>query len=155
MWLRPVLSSLVVVTTLSACQSSTDSTLEGPVQIAIQQSLTSQTTSAGTFALTGAVSDEGSTVEELTFGGPLDRPPVPVTFRRTLTGSQGTMILSGSASLTFTSPTVAALTGSWNVDEATGRYASLAGSGTLSGSADFGATPPTASLAYTGSVRAQ
>jgi len=138
---------------LVACGDSTSPTVEGPVNIAIQQSLTSQTTAAGTFQLSGAIADNGTTVEDLTFGGPLDRPPVPVTFRRTLTGKFGTLVISGSASLNFSSPTAGALSGTWKVDEATGRYASLEGSGTLSGTADFGAAPPTASVAYTGSVK--
>ena len=155
MSLRPVLSRLAIAVLLTACQSSTASTVEGPVQIAIQQSLTSQTSAAGTFQLSGAVSDAGSTTEELTFGGPLDRPPVPVTFRRTLVGAHGTMVLSGSASLSFTSPTAGVLAGSWKVEQATGKYASLAGTGTLTGSADFSATPATASIAYSGNVKEQ
>lgn len=144
-----------IVALLTACGDSNAPPPGGPVQITIRQSLTSQTTSAGTFELSGAVTDNGSTVEELTFGGPLDRPPVPVTFRRTLTGKQGMMIISGAASLQFTSPTAATLTGTWQVDEATGRYASLQGTETLSGAADFGATPPTATLSYAGTVRAR
>ena len=150
---RHLTSLLPIAALLIACGDFNSPDLGGPVQIAIQQSLTSQTTSAGTFQLSGAMSDDGTTIEELTFGGPLDRPPVPVTFKRTLTGKQGTMVISGAASLQFSSPTAATLTGSWKVDEATGRYASLAGTGTLTGSADFGATPPSGSLSYTGTVR--
>ncbi len=144
---------LPIAALLTACDDSNTPDLGGPVQITIRQSLTSQTTSAGTFELSGAVSDNGSTIEELTFGGPLDRPPVPITFRRTLTGKQGTMVMSGAASLQFSSPTAATLSGTWKVDEATGRYASLQGTGTLTGSADFGATPPSAALSYAGTVR--
>lgn len=150
---RHLTSLLPIAALLIACGDSNSPDVGGPVQIAIQQSLTSQTTSAGTFQLSGAVIDNGSTTEELTFGGPLDRPPVPVTFRRTLTGTQGTMVISGAASLQFSSPTAATLTGTWKVDEATGRYAALEGTGTLTGAADFGATPPTAALSYAGSVR--
>jgi len=155
MWTRQILLCLGTAALLTACSSSTTSIPEGPVQIAIQQSLTSQTTSAGTFQLTGALSDDGTTTEELTFGGPLDRSPVPVTFRRTFTGKQGTMTVSGAASLAFSSPTAATLTGTWTVEQATGRFASLEKAGTLTGSANFGATPPTASIAYSGSVGAK
>lgn len=148
------LSLLIPIAALfTACGDSNSPILGGPVHISVRQSLTSQTTSAGTFELSGAVSDDGSTSEELTFGGPLDRPPVPVSFRRTLTGKQGTMVISGAASLQFTSPTSATLTGTWKVEEATGRYAPLEGTGTLTGAADFGATPPTAVLSYAGTIR--
>lgn len=150
---RHLTSCLAVAALLMGCDNANSPSVGGPVQIAIQQSLTSQTTSAGTFQLSGAVSDNGTTTEELTFGGPLDRPPVPVTFRRTLTGTQGTIVISGSASLQFSSPTAATLSGSWKIDQATGRYASLDATGTLTGSADFGSTPPTSSLAYAGTVR--
>ena len=62
------------------------------------------------------------------------------------------MVLSGSATLAFTSPTTGVLSGTWKIEEATGRYASLEGTGTLSGEADFGAVPPTASLDYHGTL---
>ncbi len=100
--------------------------------------------------VSGAVADEGNTTEGLTFGGPLTQLPVPVTFRRTLTGKSGTIIVKGSATLIFTSPTVAVLAGTWEVESATGSLKQ--GRGSLDGSANFGATPPTASITYTGSL---
>lgn len=120
------------------------------MRIVVQQSLTGQTTSAGNFAMTGAVADEGATTEELVFGGPLTQSPVPITFRRTLSGKSGTIIVTGRATLTFTSPTVAVLAGTWEVESATGTFDK--GRGTLDGSANFGATPPTANITYTGSL---
>ena len=134
----------------AACRVSNSETTGGDVSIAIQQSLTGETTSAGTFTMTGALSDQGQTSEQLAFGGPLTQSPVPVTFRRSLTGRKGSIIITGSASLTFTSPSEATLSGTWAVKSATGAYAR--GRGTLIGAANFGATPPTASLTYTGSL---
>jgi hypothetical protein len=122
----------------------------GPVTIAIAQALTGQTSSAGTFTISGARADSGSTVEELVFGGPLTTSPVPLTFVRTLTGRQGTITMRGSAALTFTSQTAATLTGSWTVERGTGAYANTTGVGTINGSANFGATPPTGAITYTG-----
>ena len=138
---------------LIGCSDATSSLTGGLVEITIEQALTSQTTSAGTFQMSGSVVDAGSTIEELTFGGPLDRSPVPVTFVRTLTGRQGTLTLRGSARISFASPTVGTLDGEWTVEAATGQYSSMRGTGTLSGRADFGTTPPSASLAYSGSVK--
>lgn len=147
---------VAVLTPLAAaligCGDATSSQTGGPVEITIVQALTSQTTSTGTFEMSGSVVDAGSTIEELTFGGPLDRSPVPLTFVRTLTGRQGTLTLRGSARISFTSPTVGTLDGDWTVETATGQYATMRGTGTLSGRADFGTTPPSASLAYSGSV---
>ena len=68
------------------------------VRITIEQSLTGETTSEGTFTLTGAVGDAGTTNETLTFGGPLDQPVVPVTFTRTLTGAHGTITVTAASS---------------------------------------------------------
>lgn len=126
---------------------------DSAVRITIAQSLTGETTSAGTFTLSGALGDEGTTNETLTFGGPLNQPVVPVTFTRTLTGEHGTITVTGAATITFSSATAGALAGTWNVQSGTGRYASLTGSGRLTGSADFGALPPTATLEYTGEVK--
>ncbi len=148
---RTLLASLPLVALMTAgCDSTTESN-GGDVRIAIQQALTGQTTSAGTFAISGAMADSGQTTEELTFGGPLTQSPVPLTFRRTLAGRNGTMVITGSATLSFTSATDATLAGTWTVSSATGGYAT--GSGTLSGSANFGATPPTASITYAGVLR--
>lgn len=142
---------MIATSSLAACgEDATAPDPSGPVTIAISQSLTGQTTSAGAFTITGARADSGSTIEELTFGGPLTQSPVPVTFVRTLTGKQGTLTVRGSATLTFTSQTVAALAGSWTVEKGTGVYASTTGSGALTGAANFGATPPTGTLTYTG-----
>lgn len=143
---------MTLATALSglACSSPTDATPEGDVSIAVQQSLTGQTTSAGTFVLTGAFNDEGSTTEELTFGAPLTQPTVPITFKRVLTGRRGTVTIAGSALLTWTSATAGTLSGTWIIQSPNGAYQN--GSGTLSGAANFGVTPPTASLTYVGVV---
>ncbi len=133
-----------------ACSDDIVAPSGGPVSIVIQQSLTGQTTSAGTFTMSGSLADQGSTTEELTFGGPLTQSPVPVTFRRTLKGANGTIVVVGKATLTFTSPTAATLAGTWDVESGTGAYAK--GSGTLTGNANFGATPPTGNLTYAGSL---
>lgn len=148
---RTFIASLPLLALMAAgCDGTTEPT-GGEVRIAIQQSLTGQTTSVGTFAISGALADSGATTEELTFGGPLTQSPVPVTFRRTLTGRNGTLVITGSATLTFTSQTDAVLAGTWTVSTATGSY--VTGSGTLSGNANFGATPPTAALTYSGVLR--
>lgn len=135
---------------LAACSLGDNEPSGGEVSIVIQQSLTGQTTSAGTFTMTGALSDDGKTTEELTFGGPLTQSPVPITFRRTMTGRNGTLSVKGSAALNFTSPTAATVSGTWEVESATGAYRT--GRGALSGSADFAATPPTGNITYKGSI---
>jgi hypothetical protein len=141
-------SATIATTACSDDQTAPDPS--GPVSIVISQALTGQTTSAGQFSMSGARADSGSTTEELTFGGPLTVSPVPVTFVRTLTGTQGTLTVRGSATLTFTSQTAATLAGTWTVDRGTGAYANTTGTGAITGAANFGATPPTGSLTYTG-----
>ncbi len=141
----------MITATVTACgDDATAPAPSGPVSIAIAQSLTGLTTSAGAFTMSGARTDSGSTTEELTFGGPLTQSPVPLTYVRTLTGKLGTLTMRGSATLTFTSATAATLAGTWTVDKGTGAYASTTGSGTITGAANFGATPPTGTLTYAG-----
>ena len=147
---KQLLAGLPFVMMAAGCSDNVTAPTGGNVRIVVQQSLTGQTTSAGNFSMTGAVADEGATTEELVFGGPLTQSPVPITFRRILTGKSGTIVVKGSATLTFTSATVAVLAGSWEVESSTGSLNK--GRGTLDGSANFGATPPTASITYTGSL---
>lgn len=145
--------AMTATTAIAACNDdSTAPDPSGTVTIAISQSLTGQTTSAGVFAISGARADSGSTTEELTFGGPLTQSPVPLTFVRTLTGKAGTLTVRGSATLTFSSQTLATVTGTWVVEQGTGRYANTTGSGSMTGAANFGATPPTGTLTYTGQL---
>jgi hypothetical protein len=80
----------------------------------------------------------------------LNSPVVPLTFRRVLTGRRGTMTVTGSASLTWTSQAGGTLSGTWQVESATGIYRT--GGGSLSGSADFAATPPSATITYVGEI---
>ena len=148
---RTLIATLPLVALVATACDGTTAPSDAEVRIAIQQSLTGPTSSDGTFTITGALADSGRTAEELVFGGPLTESPVPVTFRRTLTGTNGTMVIAGSATLSFTSPSEATLAGTWTVVSATGRYTT--GSGTLSGNANFGATPPTAALTYAGVLR--
>lgn len=133
-----------------ACSSGPDET--GPVTISIQQALTGQTTAAGTFQMSGNLTDTGQTTESLTFLGPLDKSPVPVSFKRQLAGSRGALNVKGNATLTFTSPTAATVAGDWEVESGTGAYVSLKGTGRVTGTADFGVNPPTATLSMAGSL---
>lgn len=148
---KTILIGLPLALMTAACADDVAAPAGGNVSIVIQQSLTGETTSAGTFAMTGALADQGTTTEALVFGGPLTQSPVPITFRRTLTGRNGTIVVKGSATLSFTTPSTAKLSGTWEVESGTGAYAS--GRGTLTGSADFGATPPSASVTYVGELQ--
>jgi hypothetical protein len=143
-------SILLLAAVLAGC--ATDPSSGGAVTIEISQSLTGETTAAGSFALRGALTDDGTTDEVLTFLGPLTQSPVPVTFRRTMVGAKGTLVIAGSASLAFSSPADAALTGDWTVESGTGTYAGMRGSGQLTGAADFGAAPPAATISYAGTL---
>jgi hypothetical protein len=150
MTLKSMLTAATLAAVASACALGDDETPQGDVRITIRQALTGQTTSAGTFTLNGALQDDGQTTEELTFGGPLTQPTVPLTFRRVITGRRGAMTITGSATLTWTSQTAGSLSGTWSVESGSGAYAT--GRGTLSGTANFAATPPSAELVYTGVI---
>jgi hypothetical protein len=145
-----LLLGLPLVLLSVGCTDAVTAERGGPVSITIQQSATGETTSAGTFAMSGTIADEGTTTEVLSFGGPLTQSPVPLTFRRTLVGRSGTTVLTGSATLSFTSPSTATIAGTWQVESGAGSYG--AGRGTLTGSADFGITPPRATITYAGEL---
>lgn len=148
--IRHATAILAVSCLTAACSDAPNET--GPVTISIQQALTGQTTASGTFQMTGNLTDQGQTTEDLTFLGPLDASPVPVTFKRQLNGARGGLALKGNATLTFTSATAATVSGDWEVESGTGNYASLKGNGRLTGTANFGVTPPTAALSFAGSL---
>ena len=101
-------------------------------------------TYSGTFSASGTVSDAGTVTAQARFGA----VPSPATgvlqTVRTLRGGNGTLTLRCTQR---TPPnqatTVVSNTGSCVVLEATGAYAGLRGSGSLTGTTDFGATPVT------------
>ena len=148
-----LLAGLTFVIMAAGCSDNVTAPAGGNIRIVVQQSLTGQTTSVDNVSMTGAVADADVTTEELVFDGPLTQSPVPVTFGCTLTGKSGTIVVAGSATLTFTIATVAVLAGTCKVASATGSLHK--GRGTLDGSANFGATPPTANIIYVGSLTRQ
>ena len=148
---KQLLAGLTYVIMAAGCSDNVTAPAGGNIRIVVQQSFTGLTTSVGNFSMTGAVADAGVTTEELVFDGPLTQSPVPVTFGRRLTGKSGTIVVAGSATLTFTNAAV--LAGTCKVASATGSLHK--GRGTLDGSANFGATPPTANIIYVGSLTRQ
>lgn len=101
-------------------------------------------TYSGTFSATGTVADTGTVTDQVLFGA----VPSPVTGVlqqvRTLTSSNGTLTLRCNQRLApGQSTTLVTNSGSCVVLAATGAYAGLAGSGRLTGTTDFGATPVT------------
>jgi hypothetical protein len=102
-------------------------------------------TYSGTFSASGTVSDTGTVSAQVLFGA-VPSPAIGVLQTvRTLSGGRGTLTLRCNQR-TFPpnqSTTVVANAGSCVVLNATGAYAGLRGSGSLTGTTDFGATPVT------------
>jgi hypothetical protein len=100
---------------------------------------------SGTFSASGTVSDTGTVIAQARFGA-LPSPVIGVLQTvRTLSGGNGTLTLRcNQRTFPPNQPTtVVSNTGSCAVLEATGAYAGLRGSGSLTGTTDFGATPVT------------
>lgn len=72
------------------------------------------------------------------------------TFRRTVTGEKGTLVLMGNATVDLADPASAAVDGTWRVESATGAYAGHTGTGEITGVADFTLEQPRGTLRYTG-----
>lgn len=102
-------------------------------------------TYTGTFSASGTVSDTGTVTDQAQFGAVPSRGMGVLQQVRTLSGSSGTLTLRCNER--FSPPnqplTVVSDAGSCVVHGATGAYAGLRGSGSLTGTTDFGATPVT------------
>lgn len=151
--MRKLLLSLLPLLALGACDSNDPK--GGPVTFEFTQAATGPSSFAGTFTLTGTYTDSGTTQDELTFTSAQGANPITATFRRQVTGKKGSFVLTGNAAVDLANPAKAQITGSWEVDSATGDYAGLAGSGTLSGTADFSVQQPNGTVRYTGDLRAE
>lgn len=101
-------------------------------------------TYSGTFSASGSIADTGTVTDQVRFGAVASPVTGVLQQIRTLSGSKGTLTLRCNQRLApQQSTTVMTNTGSCVVLAATGAYAGLRGSGSLTGTTDFGATPVT------------
>lgn len=126
--------------------------MNGPVTFEFEQSATGPGTFAGTFTLSGAASDEGTTEDALDVTSAEGANPMVATFRRTVSGAKGTLVLTGDATVDLADPAAGTVAGTWRVASDTGDYHGRTGSGTLTGTADFTVPAPRASLRYVGEI---
>lgn len=140
--------------TLAVSSIETNGSADGRVTFVFDQTATGPGTFAGTFEASGAVSDAGTTEDALDVSSPEGESPLVATFRRTVTGEKGTLVLTGDATVDLADPAAAPVAGTWRVDSGTGAYTGRTGSGELSGTADFTLAQPRGSLRYTGDLRA-
>lgn len=77
------------------------------------------------------------------------------TFRRTVTGEKGTLVLSGDVRVDLEDPAAADVAGVWQVDDVTGAYAGHTGRGAISNEADFTLPQSRGTLRYAGHLRAR
>lgn len=138
-------------TTLAAAQGNGD----GAVTFVFDQSATGPGTFSGTFTLDGARPDHGTTEDALEVTSADGANPLVGSFRRTVTGQQGTLVLVGDISVELSNPAAAEVQGSWRVESAEGTYAGRDGGGTISGNADFTLPQPSATVRYAGHLRAR
>jgi hypothetical protein len=105
-----------------------------PVRIEAHGVFTGPDSTAGTFTISGAVSDSGTYVDRFRLAGKT------LHVVKTLSGSGGTITLAAQAVVRWTSPTTATFfAGHWRFTLGTGAYADLIGGGYpgASGSANF------------------
>ncbi|WP_022836862.1 SDR family oxidoreductase [Salisaeta longa] len=118
-----------------------------------EQTATGPGTFAGTFESSGAISDAGTTEDILDVSSPEGVRPMVATFWRTVTGAEGTLVLTGDAAVDLSNPAEAKVTGTWHVEHATGAYADRIGSGAITGTADFTLDRPRGMLRYEGTLQ--
>lgn len=137
----------VAALALAAPLAATASAPE-PVRIETHEVFTGPDSTAGTFTISGAVSDSGISVVSFRLVGET------IHVVKTLSGSGGTITLTGQAVVRWTSPTTATFfAGHWQVVSGTGAYADLKGGGHpgASGSANF--ATGTVSVVHEGQVQ--
>ncbi len=127
---------------------------DGQVTFVFEQSATGPSTFAGTFEASGAISDTGTTEDALDVSSAEGANPLVATFRRTVTGGKGTLVLTGDATVDLADPASASVTGAWQVESGTGVYAGHTGSGAITGAADFTLEQPRGRLRYAGTLGA-
>jgi hypothetical protein len=123
------------------------------VTFEFEQSATGPRTFAGTFAASGAITDTGTTEDALDVSSAEGANPLVATFRRTVTGEKGTLVLTGDATVDLADPASAAVDGTWQIESGTGAYADRTGSGEITGTADFTLEQPRGTLRYAGTLR--
>lgn len=128
--------------------------IDGPVTFEFDQAATGPGTFTGTFTLFGVVSDEGTTTDALDVSSAEGANPMVASFRRTVTGQKGALVLSGEVTVDLADPAAANVVGSWSVESATGDYEGRTGSGSVSGTADFTLPLPRGRVRYTGALEA-
>ncbi|MDX1531248.1 MAG: SDR family NAD(P)-dependent oxidoreductase [Rhodothermales bacterium] len=124
------------------------------VTFEFDQTATGPSTFEGTFTASGAISDAGTTEDALDVSSPEGANPMVATFRRTVKGRKGTLVLTGDATVDLADPAEAEVSGSWRVERATGAYAGHTGSGTIAGTADMTLPQPHGRVRYAGQLRA-
>jgi NAD(P)-dependent dehydrogenase (short-subunit alcohol dehydrogenase family) len=120
------------------------------VTFVFDQAATGPTTFAGTFEVSGAVADTGTTEDALTITSDEGANPLVFTFRRIVTGAKGTLVLTGDAIVNLADPAAAEVEGTWRVESATDAYAGHDGGGTITGKADFTLPQPRGNVRYAG-----
>lgn len=100
-----------------------------PVRIETHGVFTGPGSTAGTFTISGAVSDSGTYVDSFRLAGET------IHVVKTLSGSGGTITLTAQGVVRWTSPTTATFfAGHWQVASGTGAYEDLQGGGYPGGS---------------------
>ncbi len=127
--------------------------MDGPVTFIFDKEATGPGTFAGTFSLSGAAADSGTTEDALAVSSAEGANPLVATFRRTVEGRKGTLVLTGDVTVDLADPAAGDVDGSWRVESATGAYAGHTGEGAVSGSADFTLPEPRGSVRYVGHLR--
>ena len=140
--------------TLAAPAAGANGEMEGPVTFEFDQSASGPGAFAGTFTLSGATTDAGTTEDRLEVSSAEGANPMEATFRRTVTGEKGTLVLTGDVTVDLADPAAADVDGSWRVERATGAYAGHTGSGAVSGTADFTLPQPRGRVRYAGTFEA-
>lgn len=104
-----------------------------PVRIETHGVFTGPGSTAGTFVISGSVSDSGTYADSLRLAGET------IHVVKTLFGSAGTITLTAQGVVRWTSPTATFFAGHWRISAGTGAYADPQGGGYpgASGSANF------------------
>jgi hypothetical protein len=143
-WMRVALLCGVGVLALTSPLAAAASSA-GSVTIETHGVFTGPDSTAGTFSISGGLSDSGTYRDTFRLAGDT------IHVVKTLSGGRGTIILEAQGVVRWTSPTTATFfAGHWRIDAGTGAYADLQGGGYPGGAGTVNFAAATVDIIHAG-----
>lgn len=148
----PLLASCDLLPVCLTCGDDDSPRPEGPFELALTVTATSETTGVGTFNGSGSIDDSGTVTQTLSFGDFEGTGPLRAPFETSLTlqSLRGTLTIQARGDATFPDSSTVLLNGRFEIREGSGSYEGIQGDGATRGRIDLNAFPPRTTLRLEG-----